>query len=87
MGQTQLALAYNVPNERRAFSWVGEEVPHVAGHALKGLLEPLGLVLLLDADGGNVLNLVDEDLLDPPGKGAVAKSSVPLVSLVFSCAK
>lgn len=62
------SLYHNPP----ALARLLENMPMLPRHALEGLLEALGLVLLADADCCNVGGLADEDELDPARNGTVA---------------
>lgn len=61
-----------VPNNPSALARILKHIPGVSGNSLKSLLESIWLVLLLDAESGNVGSLSDENQLDPAGDIAVS---------------
>lgn len=66
------SLYHNPPTLARLL----KNMPMLPRHALERLLEALGLVLLADADGGDVGGLAYEDEFDPARNGAISAPSL-----------
>lgn len=56
-------------------------MPDVPGHALESVLEPVGMVLVVDTDGSHVIDSADEGQSDPAGKCATTVKLVSQIAL------
>lgn len=56
-----LVFAHRVLDYLKTLSRILKDMPSITGHTFEGLLKPLGLVLVRDADRSNISSLANQN--------------------------